>query len=73
MKARYYTNDGSHYDHELSFDDEICCPNCGTRNIWKENGDGDYYEGPNHYCKKCQCKFTMPTFDNDPDWQFVEK
>lgn len=40
---------------------EYHCPSCGTKEVWEDQGDGDYYEGSTLYCRKCAFSFTMPT------------
>lgn len=40
---------------------ELYCPNCGEKEVWDDQGSGDYYEGPDHLCIKCGFEFTMPS------------
>lgn len=37
------------------------CPNCGKKEVWTDNGVGDYYEGPTFLCISCENAFTLPT------------
>jgi len=37
------------------------CPNCGKKEVWTDNGPGDYYEGPTFLCTNCQNAFTLPS------------
>lgn len=37
------------------------CPNCGASEVFVEQGEGDYYQGPNHVCTACSFWFTMPS------------
>lgn len=49
--------------HSISFtydETDLFCPNCGKQNVWVESGEGDYYQGPAHYCISCEWYFTMP-------------
>jgi hypothetical protein len=41
------------------------CLNCGEKSVWIETGDGDHYEGPNHYCGTCTSVFTVPSLRVD--------
>lgn len=36
------------------------CPGCGRRHCYVAKGEGDFYEGPEHYCITCGFTFTMP-------------
>ena len=29
------------------------CPVCGIRNVWVQDSDGDYYQGPEFMCASC--------------------
>lgn len=29
------------------------CPLCGARDVWREQGAGDYYMGSDHVCTAC--------------------
>lgn len=42
------------------------CPNCASKCVWVEDGDGDYYTGPNHVCANCGQGFSLPygTYSN---------
>jgi len=50
--------------HSLTFqyviDETMYCPNCGAPGqVWYEDGPGDYYVGPSHYCGACAATFTI--------------
>lgn len=45
---------------EMKILTELYCPNCGKRDVWVEDGDGDYYAGPDYGCKACNHCFNMP-------------
>lgn len=51
------------------------CPNCGAKEVWSNNDDGDYYEGNDYLCKSCGTLWTMPTFkiNNEKDWQVTQR
>lgn len=38
---------------------DLYCPNCGTKNIWEEQGLGDYYVGTVNLCTQCESEFTI--------------
>ena len=44
-------------DKELE-DTELHCPACGMQNVKVEQGEGDYYTGPDHYCMNCKNVFS---------------
>ncbi len=49
---------------------EFFCPNCGKKEVWEEQGAGDYYVGVNFTCISCKHEFNLPFFrllknDND--------
>lgn len=37
------------------------CPACGTQEVWKCQGAGDYEVGPEHACVACGAFFHLPT------------
>lgn len=38
---------------------ELFCPNCGKQEVWKNQSEGDYYDGPDFICSACGNDFTM--------------
>lgn len=54
-------------------DDAIFCPGCGVKEVYVEIGEGDYYEGPHHYCKNCNTSFTLPSCGVDENIEFKEQ
>lgn len=57
-----------HYTHQqVDFRDasfhstEMYCPECGKKDVWQEDGSGDYYEGSAFVCIDCKTVFYMPT------------
>lgn len=38
---------------------ELFCPFCGKRNVWAEDGDGDYYTGVEYICLDCSCSHSQ--------------
>lgn len=48
------------YTSESSWDvGDYYCPNCGERTVYEENGEGDYYVGPDLICVLCSAAWTM--------------
>ncbi len=64
------------HDSELEYnvekDEAIFCPNCGVKEVYVAIGEGDYYEGPPHFCKNCNNAFTLPSFGVDDTIKFSE-
>ena len=38
---------------------DLFCPKCGQDKVFVEDGDGDYYVGPNHFCFDCDFIFHL--------------
>lgn len=38
---------------------DIYCPRCGHKEVWIEDGVGDYYCGPQFLCIACDSVWTM--------------
>ena len=38
----------------LFYWDEMYCPECGSRGMWMNEDEGDYYLGPDFFCGKCR-------------------
>lgn len=51
---------------------DLHCPSCGQQNVFMEEGEGDYYEGPTHYCNTCNYTFSMPSGGPNPDLKWDE-
>lgn len=46
------------------------CPGCGTKAVWHETCDGDYYVGEDYLCRHCGALFTMQYSGPVPkNWQ----
>ena len=58
--------------YDVEKDDAIFCPNCGAKEVYVANGKGDYYEGPQHFCKNCNNSFTLPSCGVDNTIRFSE-
>ena len=51
----------------------LYCPSCGEQNVYIEKSEGDYYQGPSHYCTSCRVEFTMPSYrDMNDDIYFKD-
>ena len=35
------------------------CPECGEKEVWREDCEGDYYLGPDYYCAACHARGHM--------------
>jgi len=33
---------------------DMYCPECGAKGMWMDQGEGDYYLGPDYFCGKCR-------------------
>ena len=60
MKIEYKFIDGSICVKDF-IKTNLYCPNCSKRNVWVENCEGDYYQGPQHLCFDCKYSFTIPS------------
>lgn len=50
---------GKHwYDRWYEWTD-LYCPNCGVQGLWMEEGEGDYYQGPEFVCTGCGRSCTL--------------
>lgn len=38
---------------------DFYCPNCGEREVWYQDGPGDFYVGEQHICGACGVCFTI--------------
>lgn len=43
---------GHHYVQEY-VKSEFYCPSCGSKEVWEQQGEGDYYMGVNYVCTSC--------------------
>lgn len=66
---------GHSYVEKWKVEQDLFCPHCGAKEVWCENGDGDYYEGPNHLCKACGALWTMPSLriNDGKNWQITQR
>lgn len=65
--VNYYSNrrgEGRQWSHKYSetwaTDCTLFCPHCGRKEVWVEQGGGDYYVGVQHICAVCGWEFHMP-------------
>lgn len=59
--SQVVTDYGTHScTREYSFVD-IFCPTCGAKQVWEEQGGGDYYVGEEYLCLGCGATFNLPT------------
>ncbi len=50
--------DNHHYIQEFEKSD-LFCPHCGTKEVWEEQSEGDYYTGPDFICATCSHEFSI--------------
>lgn len=50
---------GSHHYYQNYEKTDCFCPNCGSQEVWQEQGAGDYYLGEQWLCTACSSKWTM--------------
>jgi hypothetical protein len=65
--VNYYSNrrfEGRKWSHKYSetwtTHGDLFCPNCGKKEVWVEEGGGDYYVGNQYICTACAHEFHMP-------------
>lgn len=68
LKVKYEA--GHSYD-ETWVPTDYHCPRCAAKDVWVEQSEGDYYQGPSHLCRKCGASFALPSgaYVNDKNWQ----
>lgn len=52
---------GSHHYVERWEKCDYFCPNCGKKEVWEEQGGGDYYAGVDYVCVACDHFFYLPS------------
>jgi len=69
--VNYYSNrrfEGRQWSHKYSetwtTDGSLFCPHCGKKEVWVEQGGGDYYVGVQHICTACNWTFHMPNLSD---------
>lgn len=51
---------GSHKSEDTYISqEEMFCPSCGKKSVWREAGYGDLYEGPDYVCISCGASGTL--------------
>ncbi len=50
---------GHSYTFTYKKDKDLFCPQCGQKEVWVEQGEGDYYFGESHLCISCKHDFTL--------------
>ena len=59
MKVSVKYNAGHTIESEW-LNTNIYCPNCGKKEVWRENDGGDYYLGESYLCISCEHGFNEP-------------
>ena len=73
MKVLLEFKNSHHYFQEYE-KSELYCPNCGKKEVWEEQGFGDYYKGNKYVCTDCGFMFTMPSGNiRDDEWGEIPK
>lgn len=44
---------GHSYTESFEIDNSLWCPACGSKGLWIDCSEGDYYAGPDIYCASC--------------------
>lgn len=58
---------GTHsYAYRYHRDAQVYCPSCGQQTVWTEEGEGDYYAGPESVCTSCKSRFCLNLVYADP-------
>ena len=61
FQVLYYNDGGYSHEYTENWDKaEWFCPACGRREVYEEQGGGDYYVGTRFLCEKCGAKFYLP-------------
>jgi hypothetical protein len=50
----------SHQYHEAWEPEDLFCPKCGQKQVWRCDSGGDYYVGDQHICTACRSSFYLP-------------
>jgi hypothetical protein len=53
-------NEFSHSYDETWEHTDLHCLRCGEKDLWRDEGPGDYYAGPQHLCASCGATFHLP-------------
>lgn len=51
-----------YYDEDYVRAEALFCPCCGAKGLWRQAGDGDYYQGPEYICAECAKSFATQGF-----------
>lgn len=51
----------SHHYMESYSEVDFYCPECGKREVWMNDGSGDYYVGEDYICMACESIFYLPS------------
>lgn len=59
---------GHSYEFQYAYSPGVFCVNCGTAEVYTEQGEGDYYVGPTSVCLACYATFTFQGGDVCQYW-----
>jgi hypothetical protein len=51
----------SHQYHEAWEPEDLFCPKCGQKHVWRCDSGGDYYVGEQYICTACKSTFYLPS------------
>lgn len=51
----------SHHYHEALEPEDLFCPKCGQKHVWRCDNGGDYYVGEQYICTACRSSFYLPS------------
>lgn len=68
---------GSHYYEEEFVKNNMFCPLCGQQSLWRQKGEGDYYNGVDYVCINCGATANLDSvhgpLDNEADIGVLEQ
>jgi len=50
---------GSHHYEQDYRKSDMYCPSCGEKDIWENEGHGDYYLGTDYICTACESSHAL--------------
>jgi hypothetical protein len=51
----------SHKYHEAWEPEDLFCPQCGQKHVWRCDSGGDHYVGEQYLCTACKSTFYLPS------------
>lgn len=72
MKVLNEYPDSHHYWEKYEKSDYFC-PCCGSKELWEEQGSGDYYLGVDYVCTNCDTVHTLDNSGNEAKKEIVDQ